>query len=93
MKVVASNNVQGSTNGKKLPPNAPPRFFGSAGHFKPVCGNNIMKNNAICLRIGPEKCVEITVAPCALKYFFTAFVMVLAKGGHVLPLLKAIAGS
>jgi len=51
-----------------------------------------MRNKAIRFRKGPRKCVTISVAPCALKYIFAAFVIIFAKDDQLMAFLKAAIG-
>jgi hypothetical protein len=50
------------------------------------------RNIAICFRKGPGKCVTISVAPCALKYIFTAFIIIFAKDDRLIAFLKTAVG-
>ena len=50
------------------------------------------KQYAICFMRGSGKRVSIFVAPCALRYIFAAFVILVVKDGHALGLIKAAIG-
>ena len=50
------------------------------------------RNSAIYLRRGSGKRVSILIAPCALRYIFAAFVVLVVKDGHALGLIKAAIG-
>jgi len=89
---VVASDVQGSTTGKELSrPTSTPTSLGSLG-VSTLSFNIMDKYTAICLRKGPGKRVSIFVAPCALRYIFAAFVVLVVKDGHALGLIKAAIG-
>lgn len=52
----------------------------------------MQKRYAVCLRKGRGSCVCIYVAPCALRYLFAAFVLVLIKDDRALFILISVFG-